>query len=234
VADDAPADPDGSFSLHSALRELLITDTIGVNDEANLNPLPVVPRQGDKARYPTPLSSEVGLRALVWTLVIAFAPLVCDGIFTSVIGRRPFYTVSIFHIGLGLFGVTLAALVRILGHGRGGTLIPFLLLAAIVEVVIALYFGGTFSQQEINRGHLRTDVLRIEASLGSSKGLLVPAVLGQLREDVKSVQASDPDPTPGAYFVLGAFGLFSLFALVRYWNPPTEPERRAEEAADGA
>lgn len=177
----------------------------------------------------------MGLRPLVWTLVIALSPLLFDGIFTGVIGRRPFYTVSLFHIGLGLFGLTLAALVRILGHGRGATLVPFLIVAAVVEVVIALYFGGTFSQNEVKRNYLRVDIQHVEVALasGSERALTRPA-LTQIREDMKAVQSSDPEASPAGYIVLAVFGLFSLFALVRYWKPPTEPERRVEEAADGA
>ncbi len=211
------------------------SQAIRVNDEdADLNPLAVGPRVGHSVPSPNPLSSEVGLRPLVWTLVIALTPLLCDGIFTGVIGRRAFYTVSLFHIGLSLFGLTLAALVRILGHGRGATLVPFLIVAAIVEVVIALYFGGTFSQDEVKRNDLRVDIQHIEVTLASGDRALPGTALTQIREDVKAVQSSNPEASPAGYVVLAVFGLFSLFALVRYWKPPTEPERRVEEAASGA
>jgi hypothetical protein len=211
------------------------SQAIRVNDEdADLNPLAVGPRAGHSVPSPNPLSSDVGLRPLVWTLVIALSPLLFDGIFTGVIGRRPFYTVSLFHIGLGLFGLTLAALVRILGHGRGATLVPFLIIAAVVEVVIALYFGGTFSQNEVKRNDLQVDIQHVEVTLSGGERALTKPALTQIREDMKAVQSSDPEATPAGYIVLAVFGLFSLFALVRYWKPPTEPERRVEEAAGGA
>lgn len=205
-----------------------------MNDEAELNPYPIRPRSAEAPLSPNPLSSALRLRPLVWTLLIALAPLACDGIFTGVIGRRAFYTVSIFHIGLSLFGLTLAALVRILGHGRGMTLVPFLLLVAIVEVVIALYFGGTFSQQEVKHHDIRADIQRVEATIVKPKPSLTAKALVQIRDDMNAVQSTEPEATAGGYIVLGTFGLFSLVALVRYWRPPTEAERRVEARLSGA
>jgi hypothetical protein len=68
---------------------------------------------------------------LIWTIIAASAPLVLDAVFTGTIGGHPFYNVGPFHLALCTFAISLAALVRILSHGRGRSLLGFLLMARL-------------------------------------------------------------------------------------------------------
>ena len=200
-----------------------------VNDES-LNPLPIEPSSGSPRRA---FLDANGNTALLWTLAIALAPIICDATLTAVIGGRPFYSVGLFHIGLALFGITLAATVRILSHGRGQAVLPFLLLAAILEVVIALYFGGTFSKSEVNRNNIAVDVHVLSRRLEQPSSQALPrAGTLQIQADLRAARDSHPEPAAADYVVMGILGLLSLGALIRFWGPPTPEELQKERRSD--
>jgi hypothetical protein len=190
-----------------------------------LNPLQVETSGGPAATPPALLGVD-GKGAMWWTITIALAPLICDIAITAVIGARPISSISLFHVGLSVFGLTLAALVRILTHGRGANYLPILFVIALLEVILALYSGGTFSQHAVQPARIESDVTFVErAPHTGSQTSVSTARLAQVREDLGAVQDSDPKSTTGGYVLLAAFGIFSLIMLIRYWNGPTAPER---------
>lgn len=188
-----------------------------------LNPLPVGAGMGP-AQFAG--SDGEGMDGLLWALVAALAPLACDLALTVAIGR-PLWSISLFHIGISLFGLTLAALVRILSHGRGRSYVPLLFLFAVLEVLIALYFGGTFSRSVVRPDSIRSDIVAIAyASPGARYAPMRPDALERVRDDLGAVQAKDPENTTSGYLMFAGFGLFSLVVLLRYWNGPTASERQ--------
>ncbi|MGN6663946.1 MAG: hypothetical protein ACTHK6_07070 [Solirubrobacterales bacterium] len=191
-----------------------------------LNPLPVEPTKEPDSTSSGFFDAD-GTPGLIATLMVAITPILCDGIFTAVIGGRAFYAVGPFHIGIAFFGITLAAIVRILSHGRGPGMLPVLGVAALVEVVLALYFGGTFSKGEIDRQALRADMVVLTRSLKNPQAMESGQVL-KTRTDLREVERAAPAPSAGGYIVIIVSGVISTWVLIAYWAPPTEEERRRE------
>jgi hypothetical protein len=193
-----------------------------------LNPLKV--EQGT-APAPTPGKGE-GSDGLLWAVVAALAPLICDFVFIVAIDGRSPNSISLFHIGVSVFGLTLAALVRIVSHGRGSWLLPILFLLAILEVLIALYFGGTFSHRWVEPAHVTRDIHVIELSPSRGPTTLIQTDhLERIRDDLQGIEERNPKSSTGAYGVLISLGIFSLIILVGYWRGPTAPERQRIEKA---
>lgn len=191
-----------------------------------LNPLKV--EQGT-APVPAPGKGE-GTDGLLWAVVAALAPLICDFVFIVAINGRPPSSISLFHIGVSVFGLTLAALVRIVSHGRGSWLLPILFLLAIIEVLIALYFGGTFSHRWVEPENVSYDVHVIEMSPNRGPTTLIQTdQLERVHDDLQGIAERNPKASTGAYGVLVGLGLFSLVILVGYWRGPTAPERQEIE-----
>jgi hypothetical protein len=187
-----------------------------------LNPLAI--EQG-RSPVPVPARGEGG-DGLLWAVVAAMAPLICDFVFIVAIDGRPASSISLFHIGVSVFGLTLAALVRIVSHGRGTWLLPILFLLAIVEVLIALYFGGTFSHRWVNPDNITRDIQVVEFSATHGPTATVRSShLTKVRDDLLAVEEADPKSSKGAYGVLIGLGVFSLVILIGYWRGPTAPER---------
>ena len=185
---------------------------------------------------PTPAARVDGDgKALLWTITIALTPLLCDIVVTAVIGARPLSSISLFHIGLSVFGLTLAALVRILSHGRGSQFLPILFMIAVLEVLLALYFGGTFAQHAVRTSHIEGDISIIEhAPRAGSLTSISTAGLTHVRDDLSAVEESDPKSPSGGLAVLAGFGIFSWIMLIAYWGGPTGPERlQVSKAARG-
>ena len=167
---------------------------------------------------------------LLWALVAALAPLICDFVFIVAVDGRTPASISLFHIGVSAFGLTLAALVRIVSHGRGSWLLPILFLLAIVEVLIALYFGGTFSHRWVDPKSVTRDVHVLEHSPRRGPTTSVQTIeLRQVRLDLEGIEESNPESSEGAYVVIAGFGLISMIILVGYWRGPTAPERLKKE-----
>lgn len=197
-----------------------------------LNPLPVEPAKKHKSASSGFFDAD-GTPGLIATLMIAITPILCDGIFTAVIGGRAFYDVGPFHIGIAFFGITLAAIVRILSHGRGRGMLPVLGIAAVVEVVLALYFGGTFSKGEIDRHALHSDIVVLTRSLKNPQAIEGDQ-LRAMRANLREVVRAAPAPSAGGYIVIIVFGVISTWVLIVCWAPPTEEERRREGEGDAA
>jgi hypothetical protein len=197
-----------------------------------LNPFPVEPANEPNAISPGFFDVDA-TPGLIATLMVAITPILCDGIFTAVIGGRAFYAVGPFHVGIAFFGITLAAIVRILSHGRGRSMLPVLGVAALVEVVLALYFGGTFSKGEIDRHALHTDIVVLTRSLKDPQAMKRGQAL-EMRGDLREVERAAPGPSAGGYIVIIVFGAISTWVLIACWAPPTEEERRREGEGDDA
>jgi hypothetical protein len=200
-----------------------------------LNPLAVESSAGPASTPPAFPRSE-GTAFLWWTIVIALAPLIVDFVVTAVGGTRPISSISLFHVGVSVFGLTLAALVRILTHGRGWGLLPLLFLITVLEIAIALYSGGTFSQHAVRRSHIEGDITALsQVRPAGTVTRVASAKLAQIRDDLSAVTESEPKSTTAGYLVLAAFGIFSLIVLIRFWSGPTAPERlQAEKARNAA
>ncbi len=170
-----------------------------------------------------------------WTVAIALAPLICEIAITAAIGARPLSSIGLFHVGLSVFGLTLAALVRILTHGRGAQYLPLLFIVALLEVMLALYFGGTFSQHVVDPSRIESRITFLERVQHEGPMASVSsAELGDIREDLTAVHESHPESTTGGYVLLIVFGIYSFLVLIRFWDGPTAPERlQAREAARG-
>lgn len=180
---------------------------------------------------PAPGKGE-GTDGLLWAVVAALAPLLCDFVFIVAIDGRSPSSISLFHIGVSVFGLTLAALVRIVTHGRGSWLLPILFLLAIVEVLIALYFGGTFSHRWVEPENVTRDVRVIELSPSRGPTTLIQTdQLERVRDDLQGIEERNPKSSSGAYGVLIGLGIFSLIILIGYWRGPTAPERQQIEKA---
>lgn len=187
------------------------------------------------ATTPPALKGSEGTQAMLWTVTIALAPLICDVLVTVAVGARSVFSISLFHVGLSVFGLTLAALVRILTHGRGAQFLPLLFVIALLEVILALYFGGTFSLHAVQSSHIETDITAIESAphVGSLASVRL-ARLAEIRKDLIAVHDSEPKSTTGGYLLLTAFGVFSFIMLIRYWSGPTAPERlQADQGTHG-
>lgn len=167
-----------------------------------------------------------------WAVAIALAPLICDVTITAAIGARPLSSIGLFHVGLCGFGLTLAAFVRILSHGRGVQFLPLLCVIFLLEVLLALYFGGAFSHHDVELSRIDSDLTIIERAAPNAS--LTAAELAQIHEDLTAVRDSEPESTMVGFLLLSGFGIFSLSVLIRYWDRPTAPERlRAEQEARG-
>ena len=180
-------------------------------------PLNAEPIESKPANSPRPRAlnrPKGGFRELSWAIFGGLGPFLIALLAHASITGWSSSTIDPANLGYSLFALSLAAIVRIVSHGSGRDYIPWLLLAGITQMVLALYFSGTFSSSPPGR----VAVIRAQDGLASTS-TPSPKDLRKAAAILRSMANTYKAPSITAYSCLGITGVMSMLILLRCWSP---------------
>jgi hypothetical protein len=178
----------------------------------NAEPIEAVP--GGLPRLVLKRAPEGRFRELSWAVFGGLGPfLVALIVHASIVGWS-LKTIDPSNLGYSLFALSLAAIVRIISHGSGKDLVPVLMFCGILQMAVALYFGGVFDAGAPSGVVINDAVARIERSQTASAREMQQAVTL-----LDAVENNDHAPSATAYVSLAGTGLLVLAIMLRFWAP---------------
>ena len=185
-----------------------------------LNAEPITPLPAAIARPRSSQKTKGKYRELSWAFFGGLLPFIVALIAHGAIVGWSTSTVDPSNLGYSLFALSLAGIVRIVSHGSGKDVLPLLLIFGIIQMVLALYYAGTFNASPPSQSAIKSASHTSATKFSQAQIDNMSSILSRIGDDEHS-------PTETAWICLIATGILSTAVMVRFWSPAISEARES-------
>jgi hypothetical protein len=174
---------------------------------------PAFPQVFATQQNPPPVNESM------WAISAAFIPVAFGLLLRGALVGWDNSPVDPASLGYGLFALTFAVVIRIIGDGRNLNPLALIVPIGFFQLFLAMQLGGTFDEQlsyvqlQNEIGYLK-DLLHIVENGGGTDDVRVD--VDGLRSLLYGLDKNNQPPSTTTYVYLGGTGIISTLALLRY------------------